>query len=161
MTPCTDMDCANRPLSRVWLGFQAGTRPSPGLTVTAPFADAGNRREPPMSFPCANAPMPAITEAPAPPDDPPAETWRPHGLCVRPNSGLSVSARNENSGVLVRPMMTAPAALRLATTGASSGAITSLKAATPLLVAWPFWSTLILIVTGTPCSGPLGCVAGI
>ena len=63
---------------------------------------------------------------------------------------VSVSARKENSGVLVRPMTTAPAALRLLTTGASPGAITSLKASTPFEVAQPVWSTLILIVKGTP-----------
>jgi hypothetical protein len=32
----------------------------------------------------------------------------------------------------------------------------SRKAVTPFVVAWPRWSTLTLIVTGTPWSGPLG-----
>src|SRR6185503_7602647 len=52
--------------------------------------------------------------------------------------------------------MMAPARRRFRTTGASAGAMTPLKATTPLGVAHPSWSTFSLIVTGTPCSGPIG-----
>ena len=38
--------------------------------------------------------------------------------------------------------------------GASSVAIRSFCRRRPLVVAWPAWSTLTLIVTGTPASGP-------
>ena len=81
-----------------------------------------------MSLPCAIAPIPDAIEAPAPPDDPPQVIDASQGFSVCPCSGLSVNARMENSGVLVMPMMTAPARRRLATTGESPGAIMSLKA---------------------------------
>src|SRR3954454_19615540 len=51
-------------------------------------------------------------------------------------------------------MKIAPALRQLATTGLSSRAMRSLNATTPLVVARPATSTLILRVTGTPCSGP-------
>ena len=56
---------------------------------------------------------------------------------VSPCSGLSVNPRNENSGVLVRPMTTAPAFLRLRTTGASEGAMIFICAGTPLGLGLP------------------------
>ena len=107
-----------------------------------------------MSLPCASGVMPAATDDDAPPLDPPGVCVRDHGLYVRPRKSLTVSSRKLNAGVLVRPMMTAPAFFQLATTGLSASATTSLKAATPLTVAQPVWSTFSLIVTGTPCSGP-------
>ena len=112
------------------------------------------RTEPPMSLPCPIGPMPLATAAPAPPLDPPGVIAASRGLSVRPCSALSEKARMENAGVLVRPMMIAPAPRRFATTGASSGAITSRNATTPLVVASPFWSVLTFTVTGTPCSAP-------
>src|SRR3954468_5338338 len=51
-------------------------------------------------------------------------------------------------------MKMAPALRQLATTGLSSRAMRSRNATTPLVVARPATSTLILSVTGTPCSGP-------
>ena len=108
-----------------------------------------------MSLPCATAPIPAATLAAAPPDDPPQVTPSgSQGLRVRPRSGLSVNARNENSGVLVRPRTTAPARARLRATGESSGAMTLASPTTPFGVACPAWSTFSLMVTGTPWSGP-------
>ena len=88
-----------------------------------------------MSLPCAMAPMPAAIDAPAPPDDPPQVIALSQGFLVNPCSWLSVNPRIENSGVLVIPMMIAPAFLRLAVTGESAGAILSLKATTPLELA--------------------------
>ena len=149
-----DMSWASSGRSTLALGLKAGIRPSVGLMVETPLHEAGPRREPPMSLPWAMAPIPAATEAPAPPDEPPQVIAASQGLRVRPCRGLSVNARIENSGVLVRPMMIAPAFLRLATTGASSVAIVSFSPTTPLELAWPVTSMLILIVTGTPCSGP-------
>ncbi len=78
-----------------------------------------------------------MTAAAAPPEEPPAEAVSFQGLNVRPCSSFTVVPRKENSGVLVRPTMMAPARRRLETTGASAGAITPLKATTPLGVAHP------------------------
>ena len=83
------------------------------------------------------APMPAATADEAPPLEPPGVCARDQGLSVRPCRSFSVNQRTENAGVLVRPMITAPARRRLATTGLSSVARLSLKATTPLVVARP------------------------
>jgi hypothetical protein len=107
-----------------------------------------------MSLPCPIGPMPLATAAPAPPLEPPGVIAASRGLSVRPCSALSEKMRMEKAGVLVRPMMIAPALRRFATTGASSAAITSRNATTPLVVASPCWSVLTFTVTGTPCSGP-------
>ena len=53
-------------------------------------------------------------------------------------------------------MITAPARRRLATTGLSCAAKLAASATTPLVVGRPAWSTLTLVVIGTPCSGPTG-----
>ena len=111
------------------------------------------RTEPPMSLPCAMAPMPVAVAAPAPPLEPPGVTEGSRGFSVRPCSALSVKMRIEKAGALVRPTMMAPACLRLATTGLSSLAMKSFSGTTPLSVGSPAWSTLTLVVTGTPCSG--------
>ena len=66
--------------------------------------------------------------APAPPDEPPQVIALSHGFFVAPCKGLSVNPRIENSGVLVIPMITAPAFFKLAVTGESPGAMLSLKA---------------------------------
>src|SRR6478736_9011035 len=105
--------------------------------VATPLQCAGQRNEPPMSLPCAIVPIPAATAAPAPPDEPPHVMSGSHGFSVNPCSGFSVKPRNENSGVLVRPMTIAPAFLRLRTTGASDGATRSLFAGTPLKLGRP------------------------
>ena len=79
--------------------------------------------------------MPDAIDAPAPPEEPPQVIVLSQGFNVGPCSGLSVNPRIENSGVLVIPMMIAPAFFRLAVTGESPGAILSLKARTPLELA--------------------------
>src|SRR5438105_4926558 len=109
-----------------------------------------------MSLPWPSAPMPQASAAAAPPLEPPGVTPLFHGFSVAPCRSLSVNQRQENAGVLVRPIMIAPALRQLATGGASASAMTSRKATTPLVVAWPRWSVLTLTVTGTPCSGPNG-----
>ena len=107
-----------------------------------------------MSFPCASGVMPAATEEAAPPLDPPGVCCSDHGFQVRPRRSFSVSSRKLKAGVLVRPMMTAPAAVQFATTGLSSWAMRLRNATTPFVVAQPAWSMFSLIVTGTPCSAP-------
>src|ERR1700716_2279909 len=106
-----------------------------------------------MSLPWARAPMPVAVAAPAPPLEPPGVTAGSRGFNVRPCSALSVKMRIEKAGALVRPTMMAPAFFRLATTGLSSWAMKSFSGITPLSVGSPAWSTLTLVVTGTPCSG--------
>src|SRR5436309_5491194 len=106
-----------------------------------------------MSLPCASAPIPTATAHAAPPLDPPGVSVGSHGFRVAPYKSLSVNHRNENAGTLLRPMITAPAVLRLATEAESSLASASLNATTPFVVGWPARSALILVVIGTPSSG--------
>jgi hypothetical protein len=65
---------------------------------------------PPMSVPIASGVIPAATDAEAPPEDPPGVKAGSHGLRVTPDSRLSVRPNMASSGVVVLPMMTAPAA---------------------------------------------------
>ena len=77
---------------------------------------------------------------------------------MRPNEVERLSSELAKSGMLVWPMMMAPAARSLATTGASLGANSSwpfmVKPAQPLVVIWPAMEVLALITMGTPQSGP-------
>src|SRR5262245_40209582 len=93
----------------------AGLRPREGLRPNSPHFEAGMRMLPPPSVACAMGKYPAATAAAAPPDDPPAECARLHGLRVGPKSCGSVVAARPNSGVLVLAMITRPAALYRAT----------------------------------------------
>ncbi len=119
-----------------------------------------------MSLPWPIAPMPVAVAAAAPPLEPPGVRAGSHGFSVAPCSALSVNQRIEKAGALVRPITMAPARRRLATTGLSRVATRSLKATTPLSVGQPAWSTLTLVVIGTPWSGPTAapraraCVGG-
>src|ERR1700688_4557143 len=70
-----------------------GTRPKVGLWPTTPQNDAGMRTEPPPSVPSAIGVIPAATDAPAPPLEPPGVRDRFHGLRVTPNTRLSVVPR--------------------------------------------------------------------
>ncbi len=62
-----------------------------------------------MSDPSASGTQPDATAAPLPPDEPPGVRSRSWGLRVTPHSGLSVCRVWANSGVVVWPMMIAPA----------------------------------------------------
>ncbi len=86
-----------------------GIRPSPGFRPTTPLQAAGMRTEPPMSDPSARATQPDATAAALPPDEPPGVRRGSYGLRVTPQSGLSVCRVWANSGVVVWPMMIAPA----------------------------------------------------
>src|SRR5215813_12395270 len=85
------------------------TRPRDGLSPNKPHCAAGMRIEPPPSVACAIGRMPAATAAAAPPDEPPAECSRFHGLRHDPNRRGSVFGLMPNSGVELRPMMLRPA----------------------------------------------------
>src|ERR1700674_1465877 len=91
------------------------TRPRDGLRPNSPHWAAGIRMEPPPSVACATGKMPAATAAAAPPDEPPAECARFHGLRHEPNRRGSVFGLMPNSGVELRPMMTSPAFLHRVT----------------------------------------------
>ena len=70
---------------------------------------------PPPSEALANGTIPAATAAAAPPLDPPGVRSSAHGLRVGPQASGCVVGRLPISGVFVRPAMTSPAALNLAT----------------------------------------------
>ena len=73
-----------------------------------------------------------------------------------PCSGQSPGVFHPNSVVVVLPMMTAPAALRPTTSGASSVTGASLVTRLPRRVGNPARSTRSFTVQGTPSSKPLG-----
>ncbi len=87
-----------------------GTRPTDGRRPTSPQNDAGMRSDPPRSVPSASAIIPLASAAAPPPVEPPALFDRSHGLRVRPNTSLNVLPPAANSGQLVLPRITAPAA---------------------------------------------------
>ena len=113
---------------------------------------------PAPSVPRPSGPSPAATAAAAPPDEPPEVRSKFHGLRVVPKEGPSVSPFTPNSGVVVLPMMIAPAARSRATSTLSRAAGDSLARKSPSRgrVGTPATSTRSLICTGTPCSGPSG-----
>ena len=133
------------------------TRPAEGLSATSPQKLPGMRTDPPASVPTAAAPIPAASAAAPPPEEPPGVSAGSQGLRVTPVSGLSVTAFQPNSGVVVLPITTAPAARRRATDGASSasGAPGS-ESFEPRSVAQPRARMASLTVTATPSSGPEG-----
>ena len=98
-----------------------GTRPYGGLKPTTPFQPAGMRIEPPMSEPVARVDVPDASEAPAPPEEPPAPTSGFHGFRVTPQRRVWVNAAQENSGAAVRACGIAPAASSRSAIGSVSG----------------------------------------
>ena len=132
-----------------------GTRPIDGLKPVRPVADAGMRIEPPPSDPVASGTSPAASAAADPPDEPPAERSSDHGLWVAPNTSFTVSAFQPNSGVLVLPTTTQPAARSRSTSGESLAAGSpSAYAAEPFVVTKPAASSRSLTASGTPASAP-------
>ena len=81
-----------------------GMRPNCPLMVARPVKQPGMRTEPPPSVPSANGVTPAATEAAAPALEPPGVFPRFHGLRVMPVSGLSPTALQPNSLVVVLPI---------------------------------------------------------
>ena len=98
---------------------------------------------------------PAAMAAALPPEDPPGEWSRFHGLRVGPNTVLSVSDFHPSSGVLVFPTTTHPAATSRATMAESAAATgPSTKAAEPWVVTKPAASSRSFTPSGIPASGP-------
>ena len=83
-------------------------RPRVGLSPTSPHSAAGMRIEPEMSLAWAAGTMRAATAAADPPDEPPGDRPRSHGLWVGPYSAGSVVPIRAISGVFVRPIGTSP-----------------------------------------------------
>jgi hypothetical protein len=109
-------------------------RPCDGFSPTSPHAEAGIR-----ILAWANGTIPDATAAAEPPLEPPGERPVSHGLRVGPHAVGSVVGRLPNSGLLVRPAITNPAARKrdtsvvsVADTGAAS--FTTWQ---PLLSVWP------------------------
>src|SRR3954471_15707689 len=86
-----------------------GLRARVGFNPNTPDAEAGMRIEPPPSLAWARGRMRAATAAPAPPEEPPEECARFHGLRVAPNSCDSVVGISPNSGLELLPKMVTPA----------------------------------------------------
>ena len=82
--------------------------PRLGLRPKSPQFAAGMRIEPPPSLAWAAGTMPAATAAAAPPEEPPVECERCHGLRHAPVSTGSVVSVSPHSGVLVLPSMLRP-----------------------------------------------------
>src|SRR3954468_1620927 len=116
---------------------QCGTRPADGRSPTTLQKLAGLRRLPPRSDPSASGSMPQASAAAAPPLLPPHVLPRSYGLYVGPNTGLNVCDPAPNSGVLVFPMVIAPAALWRSTITASASGMKSLKIGDPNVVRMP------------------------
>ncbi len=136
------------------LAGYCGTRPNDGLMPKMPLKQEGMRIDPAPSEPWAIGPSPAATAAAAPPEEPPGvRPWR-HGLWVVPLTRLLVSPFQPNSGVLVLPSSTAPAASSRSTTGASKSGTQSRCSREPMVVRIPRVATRSLIDSGMPASGP-------
>ena len=97
----------------------AAIRPGVGRIETTSQKLAGVRTEPPKSVPCASGAIPVATATAEPPEEPPDVNATSNGLRVGPHSRFVHTAPKPNSGVLVLPMMTAPACRSLATTSSS------------------------------------------
>ena len=87
-----------------------GISPRSALSPNRPQQAAGMRIEPPPSLARATGTIPAATAAAAPPDEPPGVRSRSQRLRAGPNSADSVTAFAPNSGELVCPNGTTPAA---------------------------------------------------
>jgi hypothetical protein len=131
-----------------------GTRPYDGLWPTTPQKPAGMRIEPAPSEPWWSGPKPKAAEAAAPELEPPGVMFVFHGLRLMPVSGLSPSAFQPNSGVVVLPTMMAPASRRRRRNGGSWSGTRCSKIFEPNIDRTPFISTRSLIVTGTPWRAP-------
>src|SRR5437660_9979577 len=96
-----------------------GTRPYDGFSPYTPQNDDGMRIDPAPSEPWASGPRPAAAAAAAPALEPPVVIAVFQGLRVMPVSGLSPSAFQPNSVLVVLPSITPPAAAGRRTNGAS------------------------------------------
>ena len=113
------------------------------------------RMEPPPSVPRAIGVVPAATLAAPPAVEPPGVLSRFQGLRVTPCNGLSPTALQPNSLVVVLPMMRAPCSRRRRTDGASKSATLSAMTREPKVHLTSFMATKSLTETGTPSRRPV------
>src|SRR5437899_11592559 len=97
-----------------------GTRPNDGFSPKIPQNPLGMRIDPAPSDPWWSGPSPAAAAAPAPALEPPVVMPVFHGFRVMPVSGLSPRPFHPNSGVVVFPTITPPAAFKRRTNGGST-----------------------------------------
>lgn len=100
--------------------------------------------------------MPEVTAAPVPPLEPPAERFRSRGLRVVSKRKLVVLTSWANSGVLVLPSRTAPAAFIRSTAMASSSGTKCSRIREPNVVLSPRVWRLSLATNGTPSRARAG-----
>ena len=138
-------------------------RPRVGLRPTTPQHAAGARIEPKPSVACAIGSMRAPTAAAAPPLEPPEMRVGSHGLRVGPCSRGSHVSESPSSHVLVRPKMTRPARLSLATCSLSAvGGGASAKNCELRVIGTPAIAAVRSFMrNGTPVNGPSGRPAAI
>ena len=86
------------------------TMPGEGRKPTTPQNAAGLRSDPPVSEPVQTGSMSVASATAEPPDEPPAFSIGLNGLPVAPHTGLRLLEPAPNSGTLVLPTTTAPAA---------------------------------------------------
>src|SRR5581483_9581936 len=104
--------------------------------------------------------MPEATAAAEPPLDPLVERVVSHGLAVAPNSTGSHDGDMPNSGVLVLPTITRPAARSRCTSSAVQVETLSRRNREPSQKRTPSTSaTRSFSRYGTPASGPVGVAA--
>mmetsp|Transcript_2453 Transcript_2453/g.7554 ORF Transcript_2453/g.7554 Transcript_2453/m.7554 type:complete len:294 (-) Transcript_2453:147-1028(-) len=133
-----------------------GTRDCVGLKPVTPHSAAGMRTEPRVSEPSPITHSPSATATAAPELDPPGMRPVPRscGLAGVPKCGFVPMPPKANSTIDVRPRMTAPAARRRATAGASLVAGGSdASAFEPASVTSPPTSNRSLTETGRPSTG--------
>ncbi len=111
------------------------------------------RIEPPPSLACAIGNMPAATAPAAPPLEPPGERDRSQGLRLGPKRRFSAAVMTPNSGVLVRPQSTKPAAASAPTTSSLSSLGPSGAPREPNVTGQPATGVRSLIGIGTPRNG--------
>src|SRR3989442_11152897 len=114
-----------------------GTRPYVGLRPYTPQNDDGIRMDPAPSEPWARGPRPAAAAAAAPALEPPVVIAVFQGLRVMPARGLSPSAFQPNSPLVVLPSMMPPAAWSRRTNGASTSGTRVAKMGEPDMVRTP------------------------
>src|SRR4029453_8540632 len=89
--------------------------PGEGGKPHTPHIAAGMRSEPPVSEPVQTGSISVASATAEPPDEPPGLSSGAKGLPVAPHTTLRLFAPAPNSGTLVLPTTTAPAARTRAT----------------------------------------------